>query len=76
MTAIASPPFERRADRFRRRPAPLTIIVRRYLVELGLTPVSRSELGVNVTRAGEALRAHLSERYAASDDDGGPEGRR
>ena len=35
---------------------------------LGLSPLGRSELGLNVARAkGEALRAHLAERYGSEE---------
>ncbi len=38
---------------------------RRILTDLGLTPSGRAALGLTVVRAkGEALRAHLVERYA------------
>lgn len=44
--------------------------IRRYLADLGLTPVARSGLGLNVARArGEVLRAHLAENYGGEEAD-------
>jgi hypothetical protein len=41
---------------------------RRLLNDLGMTPTSRARLGLDLTRAkGEALRAHVAERYGEQD---------
>jgi hypothetical protein len=34
---------------------------------LALTPTSRAKLGLNLTRTGDALRAHLDERYGGEE---------
>jgi hypothetical protein len=60
----------------RGRPRPIVKLVSswentaaRLLDQLGMSPTSRARLGLDVARArGEALRAHVAERYAAGDE--------
>jgi hypothetical protein len=40
----------------------------RLLDRLGMTPTSRAALGLDLSRTGEALRAHLEERYGSVED--------
>jgi hypothetical protein len=63
----------------RGRPRPVLQLVSRWensaarlLDQLGMSPTSRAKLGLDVARArGEALRAHLAERYSGTDVDDG-----
>jgi hypothetical protein len=41
--------------------------LQRDMAELGLTPRSMTELGLDMARTGDALRAHLEERYGTAD---------